>query len=169
MRTSVLLALVILAAFLRGLPHPENFVPIGALALFAGCKLEDKRLAYLAPLLALVVGDAFRGFHVLIPVVYASFAGVTWIGSRLGRSPGALRIGAGGLVGALVFYVLTNLGVWAILGTYPQTVEGLMQCYIAAIPYFLRTLSSTLVYSGLLFGFLAALEYRYPQLATSPS
>ncbi len=72
-RTLLALALIILAAALRIAPHPWNFTPVGAMALFSGALLKDRRLAFLFPLLALFAGDIFIGFHKLVPIVYASF------------------------------------------------------------------------------------------------
>src|SRR5579863_8797496 len=72
-RTLLALAIIVLAAVLRIAPHPWNFAPVGAMALFAGALIRDRRLAFLFPLLALFAGDIFIGFHKLMPVVYASF------------------------------------------------------------------------------------------------
>src|SRR6267143_5428122 len=72
-RTLLALVLILLAAALRIAPHPWNFTPVGAMALFSGAVLKDRRLAFLFPLLALFAGDVFIGFHKLLPIVYASF------------------------------------------------------------------------------------------------
>src|SRR5438132_3361435 len=72
-RTLLALALIALAAALRIAPHPWNFTPVGAVALFSGALLKNRRLAFFFPLLALFLSDVFIGFHKLIPIVYASF------------------------------------------------------------------------------------------------
>ena len=72
-RTLVVLAMIAIAATLRVAPHPWNFTPIGAMALFSGALIKDRRLAFLFPLVALLAGDIFIGFHKLLPIVYASF------------------------------------------------------------------------------------------------
>src|SRR2546422_11753301 len=71
-RTILALAMILLAAALRIVPHPWNFTPVAAMALFSGALVRDRRLAFTFPLLALFVGDVFIGFHKLMPVVYAS-------------------------------------------------------------------------------------------------
>jgi hypothetical protein len=169
MRFSVLVALILGAALLRFLPHPQNFVPIAALALFAGAKIEDRRLALCVPILSLLIGDVITGFHELTLITYLAFGLVVWIGTRLGAGAGAAGILGGSVVGSAAFFLLTNFAVWWALGTYPPTPEGLLQCYIAGIPYFLRTLASTLCYSGLLFGTMSILESRFPALARETS
>jgi hypothetical protein len=73
-RTLLAFALIVLAATLRIAPHPWNFTPVGAMALFSGAVLRDRRLAFIFPLVALFAGDVFIGFHKLIPVVYATAA-----------------------------------------------------------------------------------------------
>src|SRR5229473_211849 len=72
-RTLLALALILLAAALRIAPHPWNFTPVGAMALFSGAVLKNRRLAFIFPLLVLFLGDIFIGFHILIPIVYTSF------------------------------------------------------------------------------------------------
>src|SRR5580693_7562338 len=72
-RTLLALALIVLAAVLRIAPHPWNLTPIGAMALFSGAVLKDRRLAFLFPLLALFAGDIFVGLYKIIPIIYASF------------------------------------------------------------------------------------------------
>src|SRR5256886_17656815 len=84
-RTLLALALIMLAAALRVAPHPWNFTPVGAMALFSGAVLKDRRLAFLVPLVALFAGDVFIGFHKLLPIVYASFLVNVAIG-QIGRA-----------------------------------------------------------------------------------
>src|SRR6266487_6226824 len=84
-RTLLALVLILLAAALRIAPHPWNFTPVGAMALFSGAVLKDRRLAFLFPLLALFLGDIFIGFHKLVPMVYASFFISVAIGLWLDR------------------------------------------------------------------------------------
>ena len=169
MRFWVLIALILGAALLRFLPHPQNFVPIAALALFAGAKLEDRRLALFVPILTLLIGDVITGFHELTLITYLAFGLVVWIGTRLGADVGAAGIVGGSVIGSAAFFLLTNFGVWWALGTFPPTLEGLIQCYVAGIPHFLRTLAGTLCYSGVLFGTMSMLESRFPRLARETS
>src|ERR1700675_1128807 len=108
LRTLVITGLVLGAAALRFAPHPMNFAPIGALALFGGAYFSSKREALAIPLLSLIVGDVFTGFHQLIPFVYASFLVSVAIGFLLRRKRSALRIGAATVAGAIQFFLVTK-------------------------------------------------------------
>lgn len=163
-RTLLLLGLVIGAAVARVLPHPWNFTPVGALALFGGATFPSRRSAFLVPLLALLLGDIFVGFHILMPVVYASFLVSVLIGFWLRGSRSVPKIGAATLAGAIQFFIITNFGMWASGMTYPKNAAGLTACYVAGIPYFWNTLAGDALYATLLFGALAIAESQFPAL-----
>jgi hypothetical protein len=166
-RTLLALVLIALAAALRIAPHPWNFTPVGAMALFAGAVLKDRRLAFLFPLLALFAGDIFIGLHKLIPIVYASFLINVAIGLWLRDCRTAARIGVATLLGAIQFFLITNFAVWQFLTGYPHTAAGLLACYIAGIPFFWNTLAGDATYAALLFGAFALAEHFVPALQPS--
>jgi hypothetical protein len=163
-RTLLALVLIILAAALRIAPHPWNFTPVGAMALFSGAILKDRRLAFLFPLVALFAGDLFLGFHKLIPIVYASFLINVAIGLWLRDRRTVARISLATLLGAIQFFLVTNFAVWQFLGTYPHTASGLAACYIGGIPLFWNTLGGDAAYVALLFGGYALAERFIPAL-----
>jgi hypothetical protein len=164
-RTIVIAGIVLAAAALRLAPHPMNFAPIGALALFGGAYFSSKREALAIPLLSLIVGDMFTGFHQLIPFVYASFLVSVTIGFWLRQKRSAPRVAAATLAGAIQFFLVTNFALWASsIGSYPKTADGLVACYIAGIPLFWNTLAGDAVYATLLFGGMALAERRFSAL-----
>src|SRR6266481_1626283 len=163
-RTLLALALILLAAALRIAPHPWNFTPVGAMALFSGAVLRDRRLAFFFPLLALFLGDIFIGFHKLIPIVYASFLVNVAIGLWLRDRRTVVRITLAALLGAIQFFIVTNFAVWQFLSGFPHTASGLAACYIAGIPFFWNTLAGDAVYAALLFGSYALAERMVPAL-----
>lgn len=163
-RTLFAIAVIVLAAALRIAPHPWNFAPVGAMALFSGAMLRDRRLAFLFPLLALFVGDIFIGFHQLMPVVYASFLISVAIGFWLRERRGIARVGAATLFGAIQFFLVTNFAVWALGLTYPHTSAGLIACYAAGVPFFWNTLAGDAFYATLFFGGFALAERLFPAL-----
>jgi hypothetical protein len=163
-RTLLALVLIVLAAALRIAPHPWNFTPIGAMALFSGAVLKDRRLAFFFPLLALFAGDLFIGFHKLIPIVYASFLVNVAIGLWLRDRRTVPRISLATLLGAIQFFFATNFAVWQFLSGYPHTASGLIACYIAGIPFFWNTLAGDAAYALLLFGSFALAERLSPAL-----
>lgn len=161
-RTLLALALILLAAALRIAPHPWNFTPVGAMALFSGAVIKDRRLAFLFPLLALFIGDTFIGFHKLIPVVYASFLINVLIGLWLRDRRTVARISLATLLGGIQFFLVTNFAVWQFLSGYSHTVSGLLACYIGGVPFFWNTLAGDALYAALLFGSFALAERFLP-------
>lgn len=173
--TPLVIGLVLAAALVRLVPHPPNFAPVTALALFGGACLADRRLALLLPLaamtlsdlaLGLLAGDPAVAFHRTLPVVYGAFVAVTLIGFALRGRRRPLPIAAATLAGSLTFFVLTNVGVWALGDLYPRTGEGLVAAFVAAIPFFHNALLGDAFYAALLFGGLALAERR---LAAAPA
>jgi len=164
-RATLVAGIVIVAAALRIIPHPMNFTPIGAVALFSGAYFSSKRTAVLVPLLSLAAGDLFTGFHKLIPWVYASFVVSIALGFWLRRSKSAARVGAATLAGAAQFFLITNFALWvSSIGNYPRTPAGLERCYVAGLPLFGNTLAGDAFYAALLFGGIALAERRFPSL-----
>lgn len=152
MRQILAAILILLAVLSRLLPHPPNFTPIAALALFGGVYLE-KRLALLLPLLVMVVSDSLIGFHATIPWVYGSFIVTALIGLWLKKHKQPQYILGAAVASSLVFFLVTNFGVWTLpMSGYPPTLSGLAQCYVAAIPFFKNELLGSLAYTSILFG-----------------
>ena len=147
------LVFVFAAAFIRLLPHAPNFAPIGAMALFSGTYL-DKKTAFLLPLGAMLLSDLFIGFDSLSSrlTVYGSFALVALIGVwlRSHRSIGNVILAS--LSASVLFFIITNFGVWAFGTLYPKTIEGLVACFIAAVPFFRNTLAGDFFYTTVFFG-----------------
>ena len=163
-RLSVLLAAIVGAAALRLVPHPPNFTPIGAMALFGGAYLGRRAIAFAAPLAALLLSDLLLGFYPGMWVQYFAVALVVAIGMLALKRVSVLRVGGAAIASSLLFFALTNFGVWLLSGMYPQTLAGLAACYAAAIPFFQNTLAGDLFYSGVLFGGFALLERSVPVL-----
>ena len=160
LRGVIAVSIIFLAAILRILPHPWNFTPVGAMAIFSGALFRSRWVAFLLPLVALFAGDVFVGLYTLklMFVVYASFALSVAIGRWLAHSRTVARIGGAVFLGALQFFLVTNFAVWAYSNFYPKTVAGLRTCYLLGIPYFWNTLASDALYSLILFGGYALAE-----------
>ena len=161
-RLALLITMVFGAAVMRLLPHLPNVTPITAMALFGGAYFSDKRLAFLAPLAALLLSDLILGLHDQMPVVYASFALIVCIGFWLQARRRWLPIAGAALAGSVLFFVTTNFGVWLFGSLYPKNSEGLVACYVAAIPFFGNTLLGDGLYTALLFGGFALAERWLP-------
>lgn len=142
---------MLLGVGLRLLPHPDNFTPLSALAIFGGAYL-GKRYALLLPLLAWIVSDLVIGPDPTFPFTWGSIliAGLLGLWARRRRNYATL-VGVGILNSAL-FFLISNFGVWLVGGLYSHTAEGLIQCYTLAIPFYRNTLLGDLVYLSLLVG-----------------
>ncbi len=162
----LLLAVVIIAfaVALRIAPHPWNFTPGGAMALFSGAIIKDRRLAFAFPLIALFAGDLFVGFYKpsVMLIVYASFLLSVLIGRFLQGRRTLARISAATLLGSAQFFLVTNFAVWWLLGSFPKTAAGLAACYLAGLPLFRNTLAGDASYATLFFGAFALAERFVP-------
>jgi hypothetical protein len=145
--------LILIGVVLRFLPHPANFAPIAAIGLFSGCYLM-KRYAFVLPLAAMLISDIFIGFYSwkIMLSVYLSFALVGLIGVWLKSHKSVYMIAGGALLSSASFFLITNFAVWAFGTLYPHSLNGLLACYIAAIPFFKNTIMGDMFYVGVLFG-----------------
>ena len=172
----VLAAMILLAALSRLLPHPPNFSPVEAIALFGGAYFASRAWALMVPLLAMLASDlvmtATLGGSYATYVggvsfwsVYACIALSTLLGFGLRGKVGGARLLGYALAGSVLFFVVTNFGAWlGSAGTYPQTAAGLAAAYVAGIPFFQWTVLGTLGYAALLFGGFALLRRHVPAL-----
>jgi hypothetical protein len=163
-RLMLLIMMTLAAAFSRLAPHPPNMASVTAVALFGGAYFSDKRIAFLVPLAALFLSDLILGFYHHMEVVYLSFALIVCIGLWLQRNRSAPTIAGAALASSTIFFLLTNFGVWAFGSLYPRTLDGLIACYMAAIPFFGNTLQGDLLYTVVLFGGFMFLEGRFSGL-----
>jgi len=154
MKYRLIVALISLALMGRLIPHPDNFTPMLAVALFGGAMLPG-RMAYLIPLVALFLSDLLMGNSVtwMTPVIYGCFALGTGLGQWLGRHRTWAKTGLAALAGGFLFYLVTNLAVWMTPnGLYPHTLDGLVECYAMALPFFRNEIAGDVLWSAMLFG-----------------
>jgi len=161
----IIIGLIVLAAGSRLLPHPPNFVPVGAMALFGAASLPKKWLAIAVPLIAfylsdliinnVVYGQYYEGLYFGIsPWVYGALVMMILLGMGVLRNSAFswLKIGGTAIGATLVFFAVTNFGVWAGGLMYPKTAAGLIAAFAAGLPFLLNSLLANLLFSGLLFG-----------------
>ena len=148
----IALLLIFVAAFSRVLPHPMNFTPVAAIALFGGVYF-NRKFALVVPLAALVISDYFLGFYSEIIFVYVGFALTGVIGLWIQKRKSTATIIGGTLVSAVLFFIITNFGSWLVMpDVYTRSFDGLAACYIAAIPFFRNSLAGDVLYVAVLFG-----------------
>jgi len=155
------LTLVLVAGLSRLIPHPWNFTAVGAMALFAGSRMQHRGLALLAPFLALLWTDAVLGFHITMVYVYGAVALISLLGLWAQDSWG--RLAGSAFAGSLTFFALTNFGVWMTQGLYEKSLEGLFQCYVMALPFLSMQMAGDLFYGILLFGSYEVVRKQIPQ------
>jgi uncharacterized protein DUF6580 len=162
---SYAIGLTVLSALGRMIPHVPNVTPLGASCLFAGSRIGGY-LSYLLPLVVMLITDPFvGGFTSTSWVVYASFMINVWIGRRLVRQVTATWVGGAAFLCGFQFYLLTNFAVWFVSSGrahhfYARSLNGLLECYAVALPFWGRTLAGDLLFSGALFGMYALLARR---------
>ncbi len=165
LRIGVIIGVIMAAAVARlALSGVPNVAPVTALALFSGAFLADRGLALMIPMIVMLCGDLVIGLHGTMLFVYGAFVLVGLVGIALaGRLSGGVVIIAS-LFSSLLFFLVTNLGVWLVAGYYPLTFEGLIACFIAAVPFFHYSLLGDLFFAGVMFGGFGLLERRVPAL-----
>lgn len=163
-RMIALLSAIFGAAALRLVPHPPNFAPIAAVALFSGAYLGRRPLSFVAPLGALLLSDAVLGFYHGMATVYLATALIVLIGWFVLKRVSPLRVGAAAIASSILFFGITNVGMWLFSGIYPRTLVGLEACFIAAVPFFQNTVAGDLFYATLLFGGFKIAEILVPRL-----
>jgi hypothetical protein len=145
-------AIIFALAMFRLLPHLPNVSPVAAMALFGGACFVDKRLALIVPFVALFLSDLILGLHNSMIFVYAGFALTVAIGFALKGRVTFTNILFAVVASSVAFFLLTNFGAWMMSGIYPQTSAGLVQAYVAGIPFFQNSLLGNLAYAGVIFG-----------------
>ena len=150
--------IVLLAVLARFLPHTANFSPVYGALLWGGARLKSRDFLWF-PLALLALSDVVldvRIYHTRVdwtePVLWVAYAAVAIIGRGMAKRASLLGLIGSSVAGAIAFFLISNFAVWLGWRMYPATLGGLVDCYVAALPFFRFTLASTLLYAGLLFG-----------------
>ena len=156
----ILSVLIVLGVVGRLLPHPPNFTPMAAIALFAGFIFLKRYIAVIAVVVTMLLTDYFAFGYLsaewfasksmwvvylalLFPIIFKNF---------LQKKLGLFRVAGAALASSTVFFIATNFAVWAFSPMYEKTLEGLVLCYTMAIPFFQNTVAGDLIWSGVIFG-----------------
>lgn len=157
--------MIFIAAFVRLLPHPPNFAPIAAMALFGGAYFNKKSFAFAIPVAAMFLTDAIIGFYSSAWLTYLSFALIVVLGIVMLKKVSVKNLIFASISSSISFFAITNFGVWALGTLYPKTPAGLMESYIAAIPFFQNSLLGDLFFVGVMFGVYELVKHKVPALA----
>jgi hypothetical protein len=154
--------LIIAAAFTRLIPHYPNFTAVGAIALFGGAYLPNKKLAFIVPFIAMLLTDLIIGFHQTMWAVYLSFGLIVLIGLQVSKNKKITNILFATISSSILFFVVTNFAQWLSDPFYAKTGAGLVLCFTMAIPFFGYTALGDLFYVGLLFGVYEIVRTKLP-------
>ena len=141
----IVLLIIIFGVICRLIPHPPNFSPVTAIALFGGLNFSDKRIAFSIPLVVLFFSDLILGISMINLFVYTGFLTIVFLGTKIK----SIKFG-NIILSSFIFFLISNFGVW-IIG-YPKNIEGLIMCYTMAIPFFGYSIAGDLFF-GYLFKF----------------
>ncbi len=173
---------ILAAAFSRVLPHPYNFTPIGALGIFGGTTIKDKKYALIFPLGALLLSDIMLQLFTRTPgfygweqsFVYGAIILTTYLATRI-KTVNVVNVGLACIWTSAIFFLLSNFGTWVAHYYYPHTFAGLMQCYAAAIPFYqgdpassfaLNLVLGNIFYTAVMFGIYTIVKSKLPNVAT---
>ena len=166
----IFMGLILMAGAFRLISHPWNFTPILAVCIFSGYKIKPLGLALFLPLLTIFSGDLFIGFYEGMVWVYAAYIVTIAIALFTNKSNSVQSKVGNVIIGSISFFIISNFGVWMSGLLYAKNVDGLMACYIAAIPFFKNTFLGTLIYSFVFFAVAETLErHDSAELSTTQS
>ena len=147
------ISLIVILAFARLIPHPPNFTPIIAVAIMSGYFFKNINLSFLVLIVAMLLSDLFIGFYENVFFVYASLLLITFVFYKISKKINFKNLFIYSFAGSLIFFIVSNFGVW-VLGSpgvnniaYAKDFNGLVECYILAIPFFGNTFLSTLIFA----------------------
>lgn len=158
--------LIGLVAMSRLIPHWPNFTPVMAIALFAGISMRSRILQFVVPVAAMIISDIVLGavlgsgwmFHITTAYVYGAVILGVLIGNLMKTSARWKQVLGGGTIASVLFFLISNFGVWTGGTMYPMTLSGLIACYEAGLvfsrdqggSFFLNLVVSTWVFGALL-------------------
>jgi hypothetical protein len=171
--------MILLAALSRLIPHPANFAPIGGMALFGAAYYGKRYWAFVIPIVSMWISDlalnnivysqyfdGFVWFYGGSLFTYGAFVLITLLGFFTLKRVNVVNLAVSAVGASVIFFAVSNFGVWLSSGMYPHTFEGLVSCYVAGIPFFKNTIAGDFVYTAILFGTFELALKRFSQLET---
>ena len=176
-KISVIVALVMGAGLMRLIPNVNGFVPVTAATVFAAAFIGRKGWAVLLPIFSVWITDLvlnntvyasfFNGFTWLTPgfaFQFSAYALISLMGFQVGQNASASRIGLFSIFSSLIFFLVTNFGVWIGGGFYASNFSGLMECYAMGLPFLERSLVADVLFAQVLFHGFSMAQKRFPAL-----
>jgi len=141
------IGLILILAFSRLMPHPDNFTPIIALAIMSSYFFRNVNFSYTIMLFSMLLADFFIGFYSHMLFVYLSLFLIVLIFFKISKKINYKNLFIFSFFGSVIFFLISNFGVWLVGNLYERNINGLIECYFMAIPFFKNTITSTLIFS----------------------
>ena len=141
------IGLILILALSRLMPHPDNFTPIIALAIMSSYFFRNINFSYAIMLFSMLLADFFIGFYSHMLFVYSSLFLIVLIFFKISKKINYKNLFIFSFFGSVIFFIISNFGVWLVGNLYERNINGLIECYFMAIPFFKNTITSTLIFS----------------------
>ena len=141
------IGLILILALSRLMPHPDNFTPIIALAIMSSYFFRNVNFSYTVMLFSMLLADFFIGFYSHMLFVYLSLFLIVLIFFKISKKINYKNLFIFSFFGSVIFFLISNFGVWLVGNLYERNINGLIECYFMAIPFFKNTIFSTLIFS----------------------
>ena len=141
------IGLILILALSRLMPHPDNFTPIIALAIMSSYFFRNVNISYTIMLFSMLLADFFIGFYSHMLFVYLSLFLIVLIFFKISKKINYKNLFIFSFFGSVIFFLISNFGVWLVGNLYERNINGLIECYFMAIPFFKNTITSTLIFS----------------------
>ena len=145
------ISLILILVVSRLIPHPPNFTPVVTVAIMSGYFFKDKFFSISVLLISMLLSDLFIGFHKNMIFVYLSLVTITLIFQIYFKKLNHKNLIIYGFLGSLTFFLISNFGVWLIGDLYQKNLNGIIECYYMALPFFKNTIFSTFFFSYLVY------------------
>jgi len=141
------ISLILILALARLIPHPPNFTPIVAVAIMSSCFFRNIYLSFAIIIVSMLLADVFIGFYNNMFFVYLSLLLIAFIFFRISTKIKLQNLFIFGFFGSVIFFLISNFGVWILSGMYEKNLDGLAYCYFLALPFFVNTVLSTIIFT----------------------
>lgn len=140
----IMMTLLVVSRMISDIP---NFTATIALIMFTSYLIRDKFLSVLVILVSQIISDLYIGIYSSMFFVYGAYVFIALLSPIIMNKLSFKSVLISSLVTPTIFYIVSNFGVWITGSTYPLSLDGLIMCYVAGIPFFDETLLSTVVFS----------------------
>lgn len=164
-RMIFVISAILIAVIMRLVPHWPNFTPVAAIAIFGGAYINRKALAFILPIIAMLISDLIIGFHTTMIAVYIGMIAAVGIGMLLRNRVKASNVAIASVSSSVIFFLITNFAAWYTgLMPYSRDLSGIIQSYVAGIPFFSYSLLGDMFYNTVLFGSFYLVSRRIPSM-----